>query len=180
MRRVAGYHDIRLDGISDLLSRCRGATVMDIGCNRGLVGFEFANNGARIVHGCDSYEDGITVARHLFCDLRNCESQFEVVDLSKGPDALKPFGDGGWDIVVMLATYHKLRRIMKADELAELMKFFGRRTLRYFAWRGTDKPDENQIELKELDQALGDVKLSRVHTSALSKQIGMAAIWEKS
>lgn len=179
MRRVAGYHDIRLDGISDLLLRARGASVMDIGCNRGLVGFEFANNGARLVHGCDNYEDGIHVARHVFCDLRNVESRFEVVDLTKGPDALKPFGDTSWDIVLMLATYHKLRRIMSAEDLSKLMKFFGSRTVRWFAWRGTDKRDENEIELKELDRDLRELRLHRVHTSFMSKQLGAAAIWEK-
>lgn len=59
MRRVAGYHDIRLDGMLDLVIRARGASVMDVGCNRGLVGFEMANNGATLVHGCDNFAEGI-------------------------------------------------------------------------------------------------------------------------
>jgi hypothetical protein len=33
-------------------------------------------------------------------------------------------------------------------ELSELMKFFGRWTRKYFAWRGTsDKPSENEQEI---------------------------------
>jgi ribosomal protein L11 methylase PrmA len=66
MRRVQGFHDLRLDGIGDLLHRAAGKTVFDIGCNRGLAGFEFANNGASRVMGCDIFEDGIICARH-FC-----------------------------------------------------------------------------------------------------------------
>lgn len=177
MRRVAGYHDIRLDGVTDILMRCRGASVLDIGCNRGLVGFEFANNGAARVDGCDNYADGIAVARHLFCDLRGVENQFEVVDLVQGPAAFKPFGERRWDIVCLLATYHKLRRIMRPEALTTLIKFIAGRTETYFVWRGTDKRDENDAELKDLDRDL--VGLKRVHTSYLSKQIGASAIWER-
>lgn len=93
MRRVQGYHDLRLDGISDLLHRARGATVFDIGCNRGLAGFEFASNGADRIMGIDNYEEGIIACRHLFADLRAVKHRFEVVDLTGGVGALrKAFG----------------------------------------------------------------------------------------
>ena len=132
---------MRLDGMGDLLSRARGASVMDIGCNRGQVGYEFYLNGAAIVHGCDNYEPGIMAAREWFVDLRSVKSQFEVVDLALGARSLAPFGAQGYDIVVMLATYHKLKRVMKADALSSLMREFANRSARYFAWRGTsDKP----------------------------------------
>jgi 2-polyprenyl-3-methyl-5-hydroxy-6-metoxy-1,4-benzoquinol methylase len=108
MRRVAGYHDIRLDGILDLVVRARGASVFDAGCNRGLVCFEMANNGATMVHGCDYEPSVINTARELFVDLRNVESQFEVVDLRLGSDALSPLFRPRYDIVLLLATYHKL------------------------------------------------------------------------
>jgi 2-polyprenyl-3-methyl-5-hydroxy-6-metoxy-1,4-benzoquinol methylase len=112
MRRVAGHHDLRMDGMLDLVIRARGCSVMDIGCNRGLVGFEMANNGASVVHGCDNYDEGIETARQVFADLRNVEAQFECVDLSIGPQSLKPFGWRHYDIMLMLATYHKLKRII--------------------------------------------------------------------
>lgn len=179
MRRVTGYHDIRLDGISDLLSRARGASVFDIGCNRGLVGFEFANNGAKMVHGCDIYEQGIFVARELFCDLRNCESKFELVDLTGGADAMKEaFGicKQKYDIVVMLATYHKLRRVMKSDALSDLMKYFAQTSAKYFAWRGYED------ELEQIDTDMKSQGLKRIHTSQISeslKEIKTAAIWSR-
>jgi SAM-dependent methyltransferase len=174
-RRVAGYHDIRLDGLTDLLLRAPGASVLDIGCNRGLVGFEFANNGASKVHGCDIYEEGIQTARHLFCDLRNCDSRFEVSDLTK-PNALD-WCDRQYSIVVMLATYHKLKRSMKPGDLSALTGRLGKMAGRYFAWRGTSKDAEaNEDEMKALDRDLG---LKRVHTSYISKELGVAAIWER-
>jgi len=178
-RRVAGYHDIRMDGMLDLVVRARGASVLDIGCNRGLVGFEFANNGARLVHGCDIYEEGIVTARHLFADLRFVESRFEVVDLSEGFSAMRVFGEARYDIVVMLATYHKLKRIMEPVALDLLMRDFAERTVKWFAWRATsDKPGENEAEMKALDRQLSP--LNRIHTSYISKTLGVAAIWERS
>lgn len=178
-RRVAGHHDIRLDGITDLVIRARGASVLDIGCNRGLVGFEFANNGATVVHGCDNYEVGIRTARELFADLRSVETKFEVVDLSKGVSSLGSFGDRRYDIVVMLATYHKLKRIMVPELLAEMMRHLGRRTVRYFGWRGTStQHKDNEKEMTNLDRDLGSSGLRRVHTSYIS-DLGAAAIWER-
>ncbi len=176
MRRVQGYHDLRLDGISDVLHRARGATVFDIGCNRGLAGFEFAYNGAGRVMGCDLYEDGIIAARHVFCDLRAVEHQFEVVDLTGGPAAIKaafgPMGDVKHDIILMLATYHKLRRQMPPNKLAELMRWLGSRTNKYFCWRGY----ADEIPLIDLDMQVAG--LDRVQTSMLS-DIQPAAIWAR-
>lgn len=179
-RRVAGDHDIRLDGITDLIVRARGASVMDIGCNRGMVGYELAKNGARLVHGCDIYEPGILTAREVFADLRSVESQFEVVDLRGGAQALEPFGDRNYDIVVMLATYHKLKRVMPQGDLSDLIKHLGKRTNRYFGWRGTGTDiASNKDEMKRLDADLGSVGLIRIHTSHISETLGVAAIWKK-
>lgn len=177
-RRVAGYHDIRMDGMTDLVMRAKGASVFDIGCNRGLVAFEFANNGATLVHGCDLYEPGIDTARHLFADMRHVQSRFEVVDLTLGPPALAVFDQKNYDIVLLLATYHKLKRAMPQEKLSDLMRHFGRSTRKYLAWRATsDKPQENEQELEVLDVDLGAVGLQRVQTSYISRSLGVAAIW---
>jgi hypothetical protein len=176
MRRVQGYHDLRLDGISDLLHRARDASVFDIGCNRGLAGFEFASNGASRVMGCDNYEDGIIACRHLFADLRAVPHQFEVVDLTGGEDAyVEAFGVHAklkHDITLMLATYHKLARIMPEKKLSALMQFFGSKTLKYFAWRGYPE------EIQAIDADMEKVGLKRIHTSMIS-DIQPAAIWAR-
>ena len=176
-RRVQGDHDIRLDGIGDLLSRARGASVFDIGCNRGLVALDFAKNGATRAMGCDIDETCICVCREVFADLRSVPHRFEVVDLTGGPEAMrKAFGskDGELehDIVMMLATYHKLKRVMPAKELSELIRWFGKKTKRYFGWRGY----EDEIPL--LDKDLGAAGLTRIHTSMIS-DIQPAAIWAR-
>lgn len=177
-RRVAGLNNVRLDGITDLVLRAKGRSVFDIGCNRGMVGYQFAEQYAAVVHGCDIYEKGIDVAREVFGDLRSVESRFEVVDLTKGPRALDIFESDGYDIVLCLAVYHKLKRVMSAGHLTELMEFFGNWTKKYFAWRGTsDKPEENEQEIKNLDKQLKPAGLKRIHTSYISNDLGVAAIW---
>lgn len=177
MRRVAGYHDIRLDGLTDLLLRARGVSVLDVGCNRGLVAFEFVQNGAVRADGIDNHEPSVSFARELLMDNRGIDTQFEIGDLTRGAAAFEPFGDRKWDVVVFLATYHKLRRVMSPSDLTALVKFLASRTKTYFAWRGTDKREENEAELRDLDRDLAPLR--RVHTSYLSKQIGAAAIWER-
>lgn len=178
-RRVAGYHDIRMDGMTDLVIRARGASVLDVGCNRGLVGFEMANNGAKVVHGCDHYDVGIQTARELFADLRSVQSRFEVVDLTQGAKSLSVFGDMRYDIVLMLATYHKLKRVNQGA-LDELVRDLAARTIRFFAWRGTStEHGKNRKEMKALDDTLLPLGLERVHTSALSRELGMCAVWAR-
>lgn len=181
MRRVAGYHDIRLDGMVDILSRAKDSRVLDIGCNRGRVSDDFYRNGASLVHGCDIDEQCILTARNVFADLRSVDSKFELVDLTGGPKAFHTaFGDQHYDITVMLATYHKLKRVMSETALTDLMKDFGRRTEKYFAWRATsDKPDENERERQNIDRDLGPEGFKRIHTSYISQQLGMCAIWAR-
>jgi SAM-dependent methyltransferase len=177
-RRVVGVHDIRLDGILDLTIRAKGASVMDLGCNRGLASLEMANNGATACYGCDNFEAGIDTARHIFADIRAVKSRFEVVDLTQGPDSLRPFG-GEWDIVLMLATYHKLKREMDRGAMSGFMQHVGKRTKRFFGWRGPNNRQESDDEIKALDHDFKAVGLERVHTSYISREIGPAAIWAR-
>lgn len=179
-RRVQGEFNYRLDGLTDLLTRARRASVFDIGCNRGAAGYDFALNGAKKVHGCDNYEQGILAAREWFADLRRVESQFEVVDLTRGQPALKRFAGHDYDIVLCLATYHKLKRAMEPGALSELMRYFARLTKGYFGWRGTSQQhDQNDAEIVALDKDLGAEGLARIHTSYISAELGVAAIWAR-
>ena len=174
MRRVAGDHDLRLDGISDLLSRARGATHFDFGCDNGDVCHEFARNGARRVMGCDIDHDSVVTARRQHANYRCVAHRFEVVDLAGGYAAMKQaFGkdaDLKHDIVTMLATYHKIKRKMDAAALAELMGWIGGRTVKYFAWRGYEE------EIPIIDKQIAG--LTRIHTSLIS-DLGPCAIWAR-
>lgn len=188
-RRVCRFHDAMLDGLTDLVVRAQGASVLDIGCNRGLAGYAMACNGARLVHGIDLAPDAIFVARGLFADLVECRSQFEVGDLTLGAECLKPFGDSGYDIILFLGTYHKLKRPpskpyldlgaqgCSAEELSEFMKHLGRRTLKYFAWRGDDE------DCEQVDKDLSAAGLRLIHRTEISGDRGTrggpSCIWRR-
>jgi SAM-dependent methyltransferase len=178
-RRVAGHHDFRLDGVADILSRSRGAAVLDLGCNRGMVCLEFAHHGANLVHGCDVYEKGIQTAKEVFADIRQTGSKFGVVDLTVN-GALETFVAGQkYDIVLMLATYHKLKRLLEPNALSQFMRILAGMTGRYFVWRGPISREEAEAEAKQIDKDLKDSGFRRVQTSTISHTIGMAAIWER-
>jgi len=154
--------------------------VLDVGCNRGLVGFEFANNGATLVHGCDKFVEGIDTAIQLFMDLRSVQAKHVVNNLALGSKEMKAFGDQRYDIVVVLATIHKLKRVMPAELLHGLVQDLGNRTIQYFAWRATtEKFQDNEDEMQMLDEQLGKCGLKRIHTSYISVELGLAAIWKR-
>lgn len=173
--RAVGWYNDKLDGLSDLLPRARGASVLDIGCNRGLVSLQFAIAGADLIHGCDIFEPGVQITREIFSEFP-AASRFEVVDLTGGAQALQnAFGNSyrsKYDIVLMLAVYHRLKRVMARDDLTALVSHFAGRTGKYFAYRSVPE------DVEELDAILKDAGLRRVHFSEISIVMrNPAAIW---
>ena len=160
-------HGHRLDGLSDLLSRCAGASVFDVGCNRGRVLYEFERYGARVCHGCDLYETGMLVAGEWFADLRGVDAQFKVVDLAGGSQAIEAaFGKTllrRYDFVLMLAVYHKLARVMPKADLLKLVAWFADHCERYFVWRGSAD------ERVEMEDTLQQAKFRLIHWSQISE-----------
>lgn len=175
--RAQGLDNHRLDGVGDILWRCPGASVLDIGCNRGMVGYEMAQHGAVMVDGVDNYEEGITVARHIFSDMRHVTSRFVVADLSKGVKAFDAAMEGGakhYDIVLALAVFHKLQRQMPNNEFDAMVTEFGKRARSYLVWRGAW---EHLDKINGLLQAAG---LEQAQWSRLSTNKETAAgIWRR-
>lgn len=141
-RRCINFSAFRLDGLADILPRMRGASVFDVGCNRGHVsGIDCVLAGASVVHGCDIEPDCVHVANCNIADYRSVEGRYEVVDLTGGPGALKkafgPHYRTEYDFILMLAVYHKLRRVMKLDDLLFLVDHLAHHCGKFFVWRGS-------------------------------------------
>jgi hypothetical protein len=103
-------------------------------------------------------------------------SRFEVIDLTGGAPALEDaFGlsyRSKYDIVLLLAVYHKLRRVMAREDLTALVWHLAARTGKYFAYRSLPE------EVEELDAILTDAGLWRVQFSEISMVMeNPAAIW---
>lgn len=174
VRRVAGIHEIRFDGLSDLLLRAHGCSVFDVGCNRGHVGWDFAMNGAHLVHGCDIHGPSIQCAKIWFSEHPHVESKFEVVNLEQGPESVTAaFGDQKYDIVLLIGVQHKLKRAMPEGRLIRLIQHLGDRALTYFGWNGYAE------DLGQMDFALNSIGLTRVHTSELALPGRPAAIYKR-
>jgi len=156
-RRVISYSGFRLDGLGDLLPRARGASVLDIGCNRGHVSFDLMHHGALVLRGCDNSEDAIRHANELFADYRHADARFDVIDLSKDI----PFPAERFDIVLYLAVHHKLKRAMEFSKLQELVLDLASRCNRFFVWRG------DREQLKEIEPLLRLRGFKRVHYSEI-------------
>lgn len=122
----------RLDGIEHLLVEADGKSVLDLGCNRGLVLYEFAVHGASKVLGVDKNAQAIATARHLFDDVTTCRWSFEHRDLIYGTP------DETFDLVLMLGVYHKVRRVLNQRGMDVLVRA-AVRGAEVFAWNGFEE-----------------------------------------
>lgn len=171
-RRAINYSAFRLDGLADLYARAQGASVFDVGCNRGWVSFDLCIHGATLVHGIDNglEEDEktrtIDTANRWYADFRSIESRFEFVDLKGGAGAIKrAFGDSyrkEYDITLFLAVYHKLRRIMELPALLHLVDHLAHHCGKFFVWRGSRE------EMPEFEPTVIAKGFRRVHYSEIS------------
>jgi 2-polyprenyl-3-methyl-5-hydroxy-6-metoxy-1,4-benzoquinol methylase len=171
---VRGIHEDRLSGLHDLLRCVDGASVLDIGTNHGLISFEFARQGASLVHGCDIHRQGVDTARGIFAELR-IASRFEVVDLTAGPAVLETAFDPDYrrryDIVLFLGVYHLLRQQASNRVVEELVRHLVDRTQRFFVTRTRMR--------EELRTILASTGLHNVHFSALSSVVSPVEIWAR-
>jgi 2-polyprenyl-3-methyl-5-hydroxy-6-metoxy-1,4-benzoquinol methylase len=154
----------RLVGISDLLLISGGSAVLDAGCHRGLVGYEFAKHGAKLVHGVDIDPEVIKFAGALFSDVWTCSSRHEVVDLNRCSGFYQSYS---YDVVLLLGVYHKLKR---TGDARAVLGNLCRRTAGHLAWNG----DENDFD--EVDDVLTDQGLTLVSRSGLIQHTG---IWKR-
>jgi hypothetical protein len=107
------------------------------------------------------------VANEWFADIRSVEARFEVVDLCGGAGAIKrAFGDSyrkAYDFTLMLAVYHKLRRVMELPALLHLVDHLAHHCGRFFVWRGSRE------ELTEFEPTVLAKGFRRVHYSEINE-----------
>lgn len=134
-------------GFADLYRFARGASILDIGCKRGQICFEFAAHGASYVYGIDNNPHNTVIAKAIFADVSSCSHVFECADVLKLN--FEPFANRSFDIVLLLATYHKLKR-QDAIRAPQLVARLGQIAKRFFVWGGY------LAEMPEIEAALGD------------------------
>ncbi len=83
------------------IAKCRGKTVLDLGCAEGLIGREFAKAGAATVVGIEREGNYVSMARAMCLGYRVSIKHADVKDLD--PEFPMPH-----DIVLALGIIHKL------------------------------------------------------------------------
>jgi 2-polyprenyl-3-methyl-5-hydroxy-6-metoxy-1,4-benzoquinol methylase len=102
-----GNWDRRLAGIFDCDVDYSGKSILDAGCNIGIVAYEISKRSPSLIHGIDNYRAGIGAARHIFHGV-DVPSRFDVVDLTNDRrlrSLLNPF----YDVVMLMSVWQHIR-----------------------------------------------------------------------
>lgn len=171
---VAGDQFQRLAGLEPVLALAPGTSVLDVGCHRGLVAYEFARRGATLIHGVDIYQPGLDAAREIFADVpvSNC---FQTLDLAAGRQqveaGLADVSPDGYDIVLMLAIVQHLSRQMERADLRDLLDFFLHKTRQHLVLR---MPGHDRIERFILDRGF-----RHVYFNALDRVLAPVVVYSR-
>ncbi|TIL68342.1 class I SAM-dependent methyltransferase [Mesorhizobium sp.] len=116
-KKFAGTWEDRLDGLFSCGVDYAGKTILDVGCNMGIVAYEIAKHRPTYIHGIDILKPHIGVARSIFLG-SGVESRFDAMNLGsrKLPSVLRD----SYDVVLLLAVYQHVRRGLgqhKADRI---------------------------------------------------------------
>jgi SAM-dependent methyltransferase len=114
---------MRIAGLESLLQAAKDATVLDLGCFDGLIAYDFARSGARLIHGLDNDALHLDTAGRIFSQV-DMPSVFVHADLRK-PNAIgHALGDlacSKYDIVLFLGVFQHIYRSMSMRQRQDLV-----------------------------------------------------------
>lgn len=100
----------QLRGLGRLVAMARGKRIVDFGCAEGLIDKELLDNGAAYVRGYEVIAEHLDVANRVCADYAGSPERFEFCHQNLNDFAALSGGGQRWDIAVMLAILHKLKR----------------------------------------------------------------------
>lgn len=167
---------VRMQGLSPLLERAKGSSVIDLGAAEGVLALEFLHRRASKVHGFDIDSFRISKAREL-CSAWEC-AEFHTADLSDWQLFVDTYGgivDDTYDIVLYLGVHHHLPPGQRLKTLSGAAGLVGR----YLAVRTTSTLyKEDGIE--KLLEAYGFQPMPIGKESVLSSShLGILRIYER-
>ncbi|HAV77201.1 MAG TPA: hypothetical protein DCX53_07595 [Anaerolineae bacterium] len=128
----------RIDGLEFLLNNCKGASILDVGCAEGLISYEFAKNGAKLIHGFEIDRRRVEFAKLLFQEVpieHNFVAANIAVDFNKFQKQHSHFLLDKYDIVLYLGVYHHLIKQNSVEVVQGFISAMLSRTINYFAVR---------------------------------------------
>jgi 2-polyprenyl-3-methyl-5-hydroxy-6-metoxy-1,4-benzoquinol methylase len=104
----SGTWDHRIGDVFECGVDYRGKTILDAGCNMGIVDYEIAKKHPKFIHGIDEEKWFIEIARSIFLAVP-VESQFDVLDLTRNARLVRLLHPH-YDIVLLLSVYPHVYR----------------------------------------------------------------------
>lgn len=134
----------RFVGMEPVLENCKGLSVLDFGACDGLISYEYARHGARVIHGFDYDAPRIQFAQTLFDNVPT-ESVFLQADLAiSGYRFREKYANvlfSRYDIVLFLGIFHHLVNQMPMSDLRNLVDELLDMTGRWFVVRTNMLPE---------------------------------------
>jgi 2-polyprenyl-3-methyl-5-hydroxy-6-metoxy-1,4-benzoquinol methylase len=108
----------RLVGLFDCGIDYAGRSVLDLGCNIGIVAYEVSKRGPRLIHGIDVDRESIVTAQRIFraAPVHSRFEQIDAGDVHRLRSALEP----SYDIVLFLSVYLHLPEYARKSVLETL------------------------------------------------------------
>lgn len=173
-KNFAGSLFDRFVGLDFILDKCSGSTVLDIGSNEGLISYEFAKRGSKLIHGFEKEKDMVKFTKRLFRDIP-IENKFVGADLAvSGEEFDRKYQDillKEYDIVLFLGVYHHLKYQMSEKDLHGLVELLLAKTKKWFVVRTNMLPEFESIVL--------DKNFQLVSSTPAKGSVGLLHIYEK-
>jgi 2-polyprenyl-3-methyl-5-hydroxy-6-metoxy-1,4-benzoquinol methylase len=121
-----------------------GKSILDVGCNMGVLAYEIAKLQPRKIHGIDHYRPHINVARMIFTAVP-VESRFDCRDL--GSRRLPRHLDASYDIVLFLAVFNHLQAGLGKEKTVEVLRLIADRCADAIVVRTTERTEQELLSL---------------------------------
>ena len=124
----------RLEGVTDACGPLRGKSLLDIGCNMGIVGYELCKQRPASYHGVETLAPHCDIARGIFSAVE-VPSEFHTIDITDTAArtaSLRP----AYDTVLYLAVHHHLVRDAGRDRAEETARDLLARCRERLVFRG--------------------------------------------
>lgn len=107
-KRFIGNWDFRLKPLLECDIDFKGKSILDAGCNVGVIDYEISKFGPSFIHGIDNYRAGIYAARNIFAGVE-IPSRFEILDMADDR-RLRRSLEPSYDIVLFMSVWQHIRR----------------------------------------------------------------------
>jgi ribosomal protein L11 methylase PrmA len=122
------YEDVLASGVE-----FGGRSVLDAGCNVGIVAYEIAKRGPAFIHGVDVDGFSVQAAREIFHAVP-VRSRFERLDLTR-PGRLEAGLEPSYDVVLLLSVYQPIQKKVGTERANSMVAALAARCREHFIVR---------------------------------------------